>query len=292
MSKIDDLNLKEILDDANEIQKKINYVENLTMLKTLSPISDKEIFDDIQKVALMIKKTQAVTKKLVNIYNYCNNSFRKKIKYFKKEQDYIDPYPKNTDWLHIHKKNINKENSEEVVPGIPIRVEKVETIENIPHMPLYWVKTLNQFAFNLNGVVFRGNIGNIYFDRINQEKKHNVYNCSFRVKNKNICNHTVNKKCKYYHDPLTSKSIHSNPECIRNFINSSFLYTNQPKTFKNKYMRHIGNRKTLKEDLEIMQLHNSRGTYKEEIDIRQAQSIHDVLIILAMNQYDLLEQKF
>ncbi len=67
-------------------------------------------------------------------------------------------------------------------------------------------------------------------------------------------------------------------QIIRNFGMSSWMYSEQMRSNKNKNMRHVGSRNTLKEDLEFMKNDKDHVLYK-------AQIIHDLLVSTCIYQY-------
>ncbi len=147
-------------------------------------------------------------------------------------------------------------------------------------------ETTNQYYCDIDGVVLRGNIGNIYDKNIlrnDRIKAHQVIEC--RDGNKCI---NINKSqyCKFYHDPEDLlilkqagvisydfyRDIINRP---RNFANTSWIYT----TFDNdaaKNMRRFGSGATLEHDLKISK---TRGTLDKELNNFKSQVIHDILIL-------------
>jgi len=189
-----------------------------------------------------------------------------------------ETYPQSDDWRQLQK--APGKTKKKIAPGVEMNVEVVETLEQIPDTPLYWVNSLQQFAISINGTILRGNIGNIY------EK--NTASGMFNIKECRNYEKCLKRKrrCKYFHDPLKIKKMNAEAkDPIRNFTNSSWLFTSSPKNVKNINLRHIGNRNTLGNDLYLMKYDK---TYPVEANSRFYQTMHDLLVLLTMDQYNLL----
>jgi hypothetical protein len=184
-----------------------------------------------------------------------------------------------------------------IVDNLPINVNIIDDIDDIPDNPLYWVSSINQFAVSINGVIFRGNVGNIY----NKQHIHNNDNntqtiiCKFHNTCPNLNN---NKMCKFYHDPhellslLNNNSISEDlfdeyKKTHRNFINTSWIYTDNQNNKKNINMRHFGSKNSLYNEFELMKL-NKSPLVSTHVDNYKHQTIHDILIILGLDSYDLI----
>lgn len=116
---------------------------------------------------------------------------------------------------------------------------------------LYFIKSLNRFAFRLNGHLLMGNIGEVY-----------THGCApQKIKPCSNGRHCRDATCTYYH---------ADNGDIRNFISGSFSYQRRTDGFSRK----IGNRSTLATDI-------AKAT-KPEIDLYQDQSIHDLLCHLVI----------
>jgi hypothetical protein len=128
----------------------------------------------------------------------------------------------------------------EVAPGITLNAQIVPSSEFIPDMPLYYINNTGEYGIKVNGRLISGVIHNIVDDFRNTT--------------------TENKK-----DLLDPQSIWSP---------GNFIYTKQPLLGKNKYMRHIGSKDSLKTDIAL-------ATNYEKI-LRGKQLAHDLLIQLAI----------
>ena len=174
----------------------------------------------------------------------------------------------------------------------------IDNINEIPDIPIYYIKELNQYAIKINGVLYRGNIGNIYnkYDIVNKHSNdNNIKNVLHIIpcKHKNKCNTLLNKShiCKFYHDILDVYNLYKDSKISeekyilyknthKNFINTNWLYTNNPKNDKNKNIRHFGSNNELKYDIEIIKLDHINNSEKniDYIENFKSQLIHDILI--------------
>jgi hypothetical protein len=125
-----------------------------------------------------------------------------------------------------------------VAPGVSIQAISVNSLKDIPSTPLYYVKHTQEFAVKINNVCVSGNIQQIQ---------------------------TANS--------APHRSLYTSNDTV--WKNSNFAYSQGPITNKNKYMRHIGNRDTLKFDV--------IASDASERSIRKKQTIHDMLICLCMD---------
>jgi hypothetical protein len=174
----------------------------------------------------------------------------------------------------------------------------VDNIYELPKCDLHWVKNINQFAVNINGVIFRGNVGNIYNKNTIQSNANTDQ--TIICKNKNKCKTLLNgKMCKFYHDPLdlvhllykqkiTQEIFDVYKSQNRNFINTTWVYTDLPCNKKNINMRHFGSRDLLSNEFELMKINNT-NINNHMISNYQHQTIHDILVILGLNSNGLLD---
>ncbi len=125
---------------------------------------------------------------------------------------------------------------------------------------LYYIDNADHFAIRICGHLLHGNIGRIYVDGTNPEK---IRDCKFAAS----CTKLTN--CDYYHDPMK----HPGSKDHRNFIASSFMYTNA--NYQNRLRsRKIGSIENL--DSDIVQLGD------EEVLRFYDQTMHDLLITLIL----------
>lgn len=236
-------------------------------------LATKKILSELETY---IKCIQSVSFKIAIIYN----KFKTDIKNSNYGQ-LVEKDKKSDDDLQYISKNVS---NTEVSPGIFVDTIVLKTVDQIPNSQLYWIESISQFAFKINNVLFRGNIGNI-FEKL-------VYAYGYiKCKDANKCKHILKKrKCRYYHDPLelyndTKISIKNGEQYIKNFSQSSWLYTSDSRKKKNMNMRRIGNRNTLSTDLEILKMDSNKHI---DVDNLLNQSMHDLLTILCMDKYNLI----
>lgn len=127
---------------------------------------------------------------------------------------------------------------------------------------LYYIESLGQFAFKLCGVVFRGNIGNLFTDNSESHKK--VKDCKYSK----TC--LKGDNCDYYHDPLLTYGSTDK----RNFIASSFTYIS-PDHRRN---RHIGKRFGSLDHLDTDIINIDSDDVQRYLDM----SMHDILCSLLL----------
>lgn len=125
--------------------------------------------------------------------------------------------------------------------------------------PLYYIKSLNKFAFRVNGHLMLGNIGEVYVYEKNPEK---IKVCARGKHCKNI------DTCTYYHPDSRD---------VRNYISGGFVYRGRAKgSTSDMPGRKIGNRSTLKTDIS--------GASKEDLQLFSDQCMHDFLCNLIINE--------
>ena len=231
-----------------------------------------QLENKINQIHISIKNIQSVSKRLADIANIITRLTHMK----KKEIKTLDPYPTEND--HAILRTLYSEEKKEVINNIVIPVKIVDLPKDLPVNYLYYVKSLNQYAININGIIIKGNLGNIvnYTDNYSARCEYGIYCKSFKNK----------KECNYYHDP--EDYIHhklSVPNIVRNYTVGSWIYCNKNKC-KTYYTRHIGSKDKLLTDLTTLK----KSQYIEEVSIREGQLIHDLLIYLILNQEGLLEK--
>lgn len=277
-----DLTLEQIIDNTDAIHRQLDNIENQT-----------KVLDHLNNLKQLLNAVQQTHSKLSNIYNICNNKYK-----------LITPHKtwakKNT-YTNLNKINrVQTKHTQLLTPDIPINVKVVNHIDEVPNIPLYWVSSINQYVININGIVFRGNIGNIYNkNHIKKTKKvHQIAICKYGNKCSNVLNGGM---CKFYHDPLDLLQLVEQSKMAydlfkqysikqRNFINTSWIYTNLPKNKNNNMMRHFGSKDALKHDFDLMKI-NTADTHTININNFRQQCMHDILVIMGMNQCDLIKHK-
>lgn len=142
-----------------------------------------------------------------------------------------------------------------LAPGVAIVAQNVSDETFIPNVPVYYIKSTNEFGVRINGVLIKGNIGNIS-----------------QTKNDSRCIACPNPKCNIEN----CKWLH--PARQQWFSPGSWLYTREPVNGKNKYMRHIGNRDTLLTEI--------NSSTRIERELRSRQCAHDLLVQLAIGKIE------
>lgn len=275
-----DLTLKQIIGKIDDIHCQINNLD-----PTIEYVKIKAYLLELQNIE---KKLSSVYLKASNVYKICSNTT-------KSEQ--FNAF--NNSWTYLNRVITPFAPSKQISCKIPLNVKIVNNINSIPNTPLYWVENINQFAIHINGVIFRGNVGNIY----NQShiKKNTPTNQTIICKHNNKCKTLLsNKLCKCYHDPMdilklvkkkqiTRETYEIYKNTTRNFINTSWLYTEMAYNKKNIMMRHFGSKNTLKHECDLIKIDNSKIN-EIIIDNYRHQTMHDILVIMGLNQNGLLKE--
>lgn len=187
--------------------------------------------------------------------------------------------------------NENMTIGEEYLEAAYTNIVEVNSLLDIPEIPLYWVSSLKQYAINIGGMILRGNIGNIY--NASMVKKNKNLTGLVYCKNGNSCDKILyGRSCKYYHDPLELQKLKTaglvnndqleNQSNHRNFINTSWMYTEYPEKIANANMRHFGSRECLKQYIQLAKIEDNPRieTYcKNYAD----QCMHDILVMYVMH---------
>jgi len=270
-----DLTLNQIIDKVDELHVSFDSLnDHICYPRT------KNIINELRDIMLCF---QGVNSKISNIYNICNNKhIITRGAYKRTDAKCIT----NKDWNY---NNTNKTINKPLTHDININVKIVSDINEIPNTPIYWVSNINQFAFQINGVILRGNIGNIY-DKTKHNKTQLVI-CKYGNKCQTLFSNNI---CKFYHDPydllklLESKKISKElfnhyASMYRNFINTSWLYTDS--WYKNDTMRPFGSRNLLRYSFDALKLYNANN--KRVVENFKHQCMHDILVLMGMNQCDI-----
>lgn len=173
----------------------------------------------------------------------------------------------------------------EIAPDVTIGSSSLITVKSasmIPNQPIYHIQDSNEFGIRINNVLLKGHVANIHNNNNNTSPPTKLIRCRFGKKCSNI---QKNNDCKFYHDPLDFPDGVDNTE-YRNFTNGSFMYSSDAYSDRNKSMRHLGDRSRLKEDiLRLSKLPESSQLI--EIDKLRAQALHDLLLIVSMQEIGL-----
>lgn len=258
-----DKSLQDYLNQADQI---MDYMEKYFIVLNVKQIEEK-----ITELQSSIKTIQTVAYKLANTSNLITRALRKKHmdrNEFHKPIDVIDPKP-NDSSLGILQV-LNPLESKEIIKGVSIPITIVDKLQDIPTAKIYYIKEFKQYAMNINGVVIRGNIGNI----VEYQSEHSTY-CDYGIYCKSLKN---NKTCNYYHDPTDYIDLKIPvPNIKKNFTVGSWLYS-QTKTPRTHYTRHIGSYDKLAHDLNTIK----KTQFREELQNRECQLMHDLLIYMIL----------
>ncbi len=262
-----DQSLRDYLKQADIVHE---YIDKFCVILTPKQLEEKVI-----ELQSSIKTIQAVAKRIADISNIVTRVLNKKTS-TKIINKYIDPYPTEED--HGTLRTLFAEEKKQIAKDISIPVKIVENISDIPISNFYYINSLKQYAININGIIIKGNLGNIvdYKDKFSSRCEYGAECKSFKK----------NMLCSYYHDPedfiKNGKPI---PDIERNFTTGSWIYS-KTKTPKTYFCRHVGSKNRLIYDLNTLK----RVQYREEISNREGQLIHDLLIYMILNSKGLLER--
>lgn len=224
----------------------------------------------------LIKIAQGAMKHLADVSNLINQVAAKRkssSNNFNVKYPYIDPYP--TENSHVVLRTLYDKSKKHILPDIPITIRTVNLASEIPVNNLYYINSLKQYAININGIIIKGNLGNIQ-----QYQSSNTMRCKYGIACKSFDKKTA---CKYYHPPEDYIALSlSVPDETRNFTPGSWVTARKSKL----WARHLGSKKTLKSDLSIL----DNQMYKEEIFTREGQLIHDLLIYIILNEKGLINK--
>jgi hypothetical protein len=278
------ITLRQYIEKADKIHN--DMVNNPKIVNT------KTTTNQLYELESYVKQIQTVSLRIAKIYNVCKKRCDHSVVLGTKlVMKNVDPFPGKNSWSYVSR--IPDADSHSLAPNILINVKEVDTCDDIPNTPLYWVKSLNQFASHINGVILRGNIGNIYVRNVRNGKfGPHVKNC----KHVNVCNYLLSgKRCKFYHDPndvlrlfetgkISQETLNLYKNTHKNFTNISWLYTDDVEKKNNKMMRFVGSRNTLQNELQV----NYRSD-SEWVANYQSQVFHDFLVLMAINQHGLIK---
>ena len=266
-----DLSLNQILEKFKKTQQNIDNSHILTYGKNKK---------DLQELEQILTNIKSVLYKVDNIYHICENEYNNM---------YNLRSTTKKSYSQTCQSNLINAN---IAPNVSIKVIPVNSIHDIPRTPIYWINNISQFGININGVLFRGNIGNIY------NKSHirsgNKISQTVICKYGNSCKSIIEGKlCKFYHDPhsllkiyesnlISHKTYNLYKLSHRNFINTSWIHTNIYNNKKNINMRHFGSRNTLKYDFNIMDMESKQLTNIHMQNYKH-QCIHDILVVLGIS---------
>ena len=162
-------------------------------------------------------------------------------------------------------------------------VTKIDYLKNLPNTYLYQVGEVGQYCLNINGVLFRGNMGEIFNNYRSNDLTHVVH-----CKDREHCTRVKRGDCTYYHDPLDVNYKLCKP---LNYMPKAWEYTSIDVSPKKRHTRRIiSNAKTIDEDIKYMIQTTGEQYIRNRLDRRKSQLIHDLLVVLKMNEK--IEEKF
>lgn len=264
-----DKSLREHLKHADDIH---DYIDKFCIMLT-----SKQLEEKIINLQSSIKILQSISKRIADVSNIATRILNhKKNNKRKDEKKFIDPYPTSED--HTTVRTLYSKESKQIIDDLYITIKIVDKASDIPISNVYYITELKQYAININGVILKGNLGDIthYKDKFTNR-------CEYGIKCKSF---DKNIRCQYYHDPEDYiKNGKEVPDIERNFTAGSWIYS-RTKTPKTYFCRHIGSKSRLTYDLQTLK----KVQYIEEISNREGQLIHDLLIYMILNSKGLLER--
>jgi hypothetical protein len=180
----------------------------------------------------------------------------------------------------------------DLLTAAPIEIDNIDFVESAP---VKWVPEINQYVLRINNMTLRGNIGNIYSKRMvtsaSGENIGQLVPCKMGMRCHRLKAATT---CKFWHDPMqlvemrrggliSAELFKEQVVLVRNYTNTSWLYTDCARDKSNEYMRSFGSRAYIKNDLLRMKISKSADIY-EEIERFKNQVMHDILVLLLINE--------
>jgi hypothetical protein len=267
-----DTTLREYLQQSDKVHE---YIEKHCMI-----LSNDILEDNVTQLQINIRNLQAVSKRLADVSNLINRiiTCKKKITHsITYDRNIIDPYPTSNDHATLRLVYGKADESKEIVNNIKLLTKTVETLSDIPISSLYYVNSIKQYAININGIVISGNLANIVEYQCEQSAR-----CEYGI---NCRSFKKQIPCKYYHDYNDWIKLKLPvPEQTRNFTIGSFVHSNSKKP-SCYFTRHIGSKATLLHDIAMLKTIQ----YIDEVNNREGQLIHDLLIYLILHSKNLLE---
>jgi hypothetical protein len=284
-----DLTLKQLIEKVDSIHRDLDRLYEAPQLK-----------QNLTELKQLAYATQFVHNKILNIYEIYNNKYKIAKLRHRGVLNHINQ-------TNIGKTNIGKTNviGMPLAPNIATDAKIINSIKELPNTPMYWVADIEQYAFKINGVIFRGNIGNIYnkndivkstqLTKNDNKKITQMTICKYKNKCRTVLNGGL---CEFYHDPielmdlveeklLTYKVYKMYLKMHRNFSNTSWIHTTTPQHKHNVSFRHFGSRDILKHELDLIKFEPSQADVMGIDNFRQ-QCMHDILVIMGLKEHALL----
>ena len=234
------------IEDINEIETKNIQINELSDFNSRL-IKLGTIYNQLNELSISLNN---ILNKHATSYNHYINTFKKLLNNAENNLD------ENIDLVN---KNIEKNDKDfkEIVNKIGIETKIVYDINSVKETPIYYVSSIDQFAININGVLYRGNVGELLSSEYSNNK---LQHCKFQ-------NNCIKKsECQYYHDPL----IFEGSRDRKNFHYTAWNYG------KGKYNRRYGGLSTIETDL--------YNIGQDEKNQSKEQLIHDLLITQILNK--------
>ncbi len=242
------------LDQVNNIEQYINTHH-------ISTISNIKLNENLLELRKIIKEMQTLSLKAAHVSNSISDILRIKTGKNTLSENTLDVYP------HIEDISILEQKYMEIVPifetsdhTIPVKI--VQSESEIPSSYLYYIKDIDKFCININGINLKGNLGNIF-----KKEQYKTTICQ-----KINCN---NSTCSYSHAHIDHDE--------RNFTIGSWIYGNTKAPY---YTRQIGGKNTLNKDL----LKLDKDSFQTECYTREAQIMHDLLIYTLLHNENYIKK--
>lgn len=239
------------------LEKAYLLQNNIINMNDIDDIND--MYNLYHEIDLLYNEITQITEQIKIIRYNSKSHIMKRILQFKKEINLLLKPDLDETELKELKELESKDIEFEVAPGIKLAAIKVVDECHIPNIPLYYLSNEKEFAFKISGVVIRGHIGNI--------QDHNKKYIKCQIEHPKDFDYV--KRCPKWH-PQMGEHIGWNPSCFKTILD-------EPIKNNNKYMRHIGNKDTLEQDI-LYKISN------DEINMRKYQVMHDLLIQLCINK--------
>lgn len=244
------MNLNDILADGIRFYNK--------MQTHFISMSAEEIKQSIEVMQNNIREMQAISYKLAKISNVATNALKLRNS---RVTQLIQCYP--TDYT-VESVIYDKQEKLPVEKGVYIPMKIVNDVADIPTSSLYYVRNIKQYAVNINGINVVGDLCNVS-NTVDKSVKCHIVDC-------NVVD------CRYYHTPEQCK-LANTPLETRNLPIGSWVHNS-------KKGRHCGSRSTLHKDLHEL----TNTSYTWELDNREAQLIHDILIYQILKEKNMLSK--
>jgi hypothetical protein len=226
------------MEAAQALQKEIH---------NLCPIrDDKLVIKKWNELDYIMQRTAYLYKQISAIHVATRDALGRRIQQYRSCLSILDRPDITRDEL-LSIKPINSD----IAPGVSLSAIPVMNADMIPDTQLYFVSETGEWGVRIMGQLITGQVG-----EIRQYGK----------------KHIPCRLCKP-HDKLSCPMWHKDE--VPGWLESQWIHTNQPPSAKNKLMRHVGSRSSLRYDIARLP--------PGEPDIRRRQLAHDLLVYLAIS---------